>query len=141
MKYSIGVDPDSDKMGVAIYIDGKIDSLNNWRIVDFVGWLISCNDPVEVSIEDVMSNQFVYTRNQGASKAAQSKVAMHVGRCQQNQIELQRWLDHYDISYKLFKPQNGNWAKNKAQFEMATGWEGRSNEETRSAAFFGFKII
>jgi hypothetical protein len=141
VKYSIGVDPDSDKMGVAIYIDGRLDSLNNWRIVDFVGWLISCDGDIEVAIEDVMSNQFVYTRNQRSSKAAQSKVAMHVGRCQQNQVELQRWLDHYGIDYKLFKPQRGNWAKDKSIFEKLTGWSGRSNEETRSASFFGFKII
>lgn len=85
-----------------------------------------------------MANQFVYSRNQKASKAAQSKVAMHIGRCQQVQIEIMQWLDALGVPYKLHKPQKGNWAKDKAMFERVTGWKGRSNEDTRSAAYFGF---
>lgn len=85
-----------------------------------------------------MANQFVYTRNEKASKAAQSKVAMHIGRCQQVQVELMRWLDHMGIAYRLHKPQRGNWSKDKTTFERVTGWSGKSNEDTRSAAYFGF---
>jgi hypothetical protein len=94
--------------------------------------------PCIFSIENVMANQFVYARNQKASKAAQSKVAMHIGRCQQAQVELCRQLDRLEIPYVLHKPQRGNWSKNKALFQKITGWEGRSNEDTRAAAFFGW---
>lgn len=141
MKYVVGVDPDSNKMGVAIYSNGKLEELHNWTIVNLVGWLLSCNHEVELSIEDVMANQFVYRQKHQRSKESQSKIAMYIGRCQQNQVELMRWLDHYEYPYKLFKPQSGNWAKNKIMFHRITGWEGRSNEETRSAAFFGFKLL
>jgi len=137
----IGVDPDAKKHGTAVYVDGKLTELKMRNTLELVDEINHLGDMALVSIEDVMANQFVYTRNQKASKAAQSKVAMHIGRCQQAQVELMRWLDWYEIPYVLHKPQRGNWAKNKAQFEKVTGWAGRSNEDTRSAAYFGFLAI
>ncbi|NKI17420.1 hypothetical protein HCU74_08320 [Spongiibacter sp. KMU-166] len=93
------------------------------------------------SIEDVMVNTFVYKRNRHASSAAQSKIAMQVGRVQQAQEELVRLLNHYGAKVVLQPPQRGNWAKNKRLFEQATGWTGRSNDDTRSAAFFGWLAL
>lgn len=133
----IGVDPDSERHGVAEFINGNLVHLDTWALVDFIQKLSDVTDTI-VSMENVMSNQFVYGRNRKASKAAQSKVAMHVGRCQQSQVELMRLLDYLDVPYQLISPTRGNWAKNRAQFESVTGWTGSSNADTRSAAFFGF---
>lgn len=133
----IGIDPDAKASGVAVYIGDSLVSLQNLTTVGIVE-MVRCHRRALVSIEDVMANQFVYSRNQQASKAAQCKVAMHIGRCQQVQVEIMQWLDAMDIPYVLHKPQAGNWAKRKAVFEKATGWKGRSNEDTRSAAYFGF---
>jgi len=94
--------------------------------------------PVLFSMENVLKQNFVYARNAKQSKAAHAKVALSVGRCQQAQFELMQWLDHLQIPYVLHPPQAGNWAKNKPFFEKATGWTGRSNADTRSAAYFGF---
>ena len=63
---------------------------------------------------------------------------MAIGRCQQSQVELMRLIDDRNVNYVLHKPQKGNWAKNKAQFEKVTGWTKRSNEDTRAAAYFGW---
>jgi hypothetical protein len=63
---------------------------------------------------------------------------MSIGRCQQAQLELMRWLDHHRLPYVLHKPQAGNWSDKKALFEKITGWTGRSNEDSRAAAFFGY---
>ncbi len=93
------------------------------------------------SIEDVCANNFVYARNSKGNKSVTSKIAMGIGRCQQAQTELMRWLDYYNIEYVLHKPQKGNWAKNKAQFEKVTGWKGKSNVDTRSAAYFGWLAL
>ena len=145
MKYTIGIDPDSEKHGVAIYVDGKletIDSLGEVEIVQMVNDL-RCNVTQDIvfGIEDVMANQFIYRANQKSSKAAQSRVGISVGRCQQAQVSLMRWLDHLDVEYRLFKPQRGNWAEKKAHFERVTGWTARSNKDTRSAAFFGYLAL
>jgi len=139
----IGIDPDSKKHGVAIYEDGELVELNTWSLVDVMVFLMAKPYPTDTiifSIEDVASQNFVYSRNVN-SKSVQSNIAMKVGRCQQAQIELQRLLDHLGCKYQTHKPQRGNWAKNKKQFEQVTGWTKRSNEDTRSAAFFGFLDI
>jgi hypothetical protein len=132
----IGVDPDSDRHGVAVYRDGNLSALAMASSIEIVE---HGKEPgTLVVIENVMANQFVYARNRHGSKSAQSKIAMHIGRCQQAQVELQRLLDHNSIKYVLVKPTKGNWAKNKSTFERLTGWTGRSNEDTRAAAFFGY---
>lgn len=142
----IGVDPDADKHGVAIYKSGRLEYLEMLTGPDLIDMarrfsmmrlIHGERVAVLLSIEDVMSNQFVYSRNQKATKAAQCKVAMSIGRCQQAQVELMRWLDYHKIKYVLHKPQKGNWAKDKPSFERITRWKGRSNEDTRAAAFFG----
>jgi hypothetical protein len=137
----IGIDPDSTAHGVAIYREGVLAELMALDLMGIIS-LASTEESGDVSllfsIEDVMANQFVYARNQHSSKAAQSKIAMHIGRCQQSQVELMRFLDSATIPYVLHKPTKGNWAKNKDQFERLTGWAKRSNEDTRSAAYMGY---
>jgi hypothetical protein len=141
-KTVIGVDPDSKAHGIAIYIHGQLSRLENWTLVDVMRYIKSefegAQEKPLFSIENVLANNFVYARNAKSSKAAHAKVSLSVGRCQQSQVELMRLLESYEIPYVLHKPMKGNWAKNKLQFQRLTGWPGRSNEETRSAAFFGY---
>lgn len=141
MEIVIGIDPDSERHGVAIYADGKLESLQMLNTVEIVRDVLQVWKEPLFSIENVMANQFVYVRNQKASKAAQSKVAMHIGRCQQAQIELMRALDSYGIKYVLHKPQAGNWSDKRELFERMTGWEKQSNADTRAAAYFGFLAV
>ena len=144
MQIVIGIDPDSQAHGVAIYIDGELWGLYQWcmgEIIEYCILEIGLDNQVSLSIEDVKINKFIYTRNQKQSKSAQSAVGISVGKCQQSQIELERELDRRGIKYVNFKPQKGNWAENKAQFEKVTSWEKRSNKDTRSAAFFGYLAL
>lgn len=142
-KYIIGIDPDSVKHGVAVYTNGILANITKANTVEIVKSILErmTEDDILFSIEDVCSNNFVYARNNKGNKAVTSKIAMSIGRCQQSQQELQHWLKEYNIPYVLHKPQKGNWAKNKKQFEAATGWVGQSNEDTRSAAYFGFLAL
>ena len=140
---TVGIDPDSNKHGVAIYQDLKLVELvmlNNIEI--FYQYLMTHKaEDILFSIENVCANNFVYARNNKEKKSIVSQIAMKVGRCQQSQIELMRWLDSFKMTYILHKPQAGNWAKNKAQFKKATGWTAQSNEDTRSAAYFGYLAL
>lgn len=146
-KYTIGIDCDSTAHGLAIYQDGKLITCGCATTItiinDHILTIIRADSSNEIifSIENVMTNQFVYRRNEKSSKAAQSKVGMHIGRCQQAQVELTRWLDYYQIPYVLHAPQKGNWANNKELFEKITGWTGRSNADSRSAAYFGYLAL
>jgi len=141
---TIGCDPDSDKHGISIYEGGKLTKLLNLQLMDIHDMLEHGNYTTDLSqgvvfsIENVLANNFVYGRNRRQSKAVEAQILRSVGRCQQAQLELQRLLEWHDIPYVLHKPQKGNWADNKAQFEKVTGWKGRSNPDTRSAAYFGY---
>jgi hypothetical protein len=141
----VGIDPDSEAHGVAIYRDGKLEQLEKWNISALISYLSEQDDLSNIlfSIENVMKNQFVYARNRHGSKSAQSKIAMHIGRCQQSQVELQRVLTHFGVRFVLHPPLKGNWSdtKFKPHFEKVTGWTGRSNSDTRAAAFFGYLAL
>lgn len=138
-KTILGIDPDSEAHGVSIWRDGKLCELQTLTTIQVYHNLRVCStDVLLVSIEDVLKNKFVYSRNAKASKAEHAKVALSVGRCQQAQQELMNWLDYLGVKYVLHPPQAANWAKNRAYFEKVTGWTKQSNDDTRSAAYFGF---
>lgn len=137
----VGVDPDSLRHAVAIYKDGQLAALEMKNLVEIRRWLDGFSGEIMFSIENVLANNFVYARNVQSSKAATSKIAIGVGRCQQSQEELMRELDDRKVPYILHKPTGQNWAKDKARFERTTGWMGKSNEDTRSASYFGWLAV
>lgn len=141
----VGIDPDSKAHGVAIYDGGKLIELNQWNLGVMMDWiefkLSDMGEQLIFSIEDVLANDFVYSRNMTKNNKVNMTIARSVGRCQQAQHELMVILDYMGVEYVKHKPQKGNWAKNKKQFEQVTGWTGRSNEDTRAAAFFGWLAI
>ena len=143
---TIGIDPDSSAHGVAIYENKLLTHLKTLPLMPLLEEIKTAHAAPGgclVAVEDVMRNKFIYRRNNQVSKAAQSTVAQHVGRCKQSQVELVRALEFYGINVELFKPQASNWAKteNKAIFERITKWNRTSNADTRSAAFFGYLAI
>ena len=141
---TVGIDPDSDKYGVAFYVDGKLQSLRMMDIGLIALWIAGMRGKdIQFGIEDVLSKSCVYSRNSHESKAAQSNIGVKIGRCQQSQKAIMDLLEAYEIPYKLFRPNFRNWAKtkNKPQFEKVTGWQGKSNQDTRSAAFFGYLAL
>ena len=135
----IGIDPDSKAHGVAVYEDGKLTQL---LCIDLMSiYELICqeygHDVDLVSIENVCGNNAVFRKAGGVN--VQESMGRRLGKVQQSQIELERMLDSINVKYvkskisKLWKNQAG-----KKQFEQVTGWKGRSNEDTRSAAYFGW---
>jgi len=137
----VGIDPDSKAHGFAIYEDGKLGGLYEFNLSEILNFIRIREELIGkmlFSIEDVLANDFVYARNMTKNNKVNMTIARSVGRCQQAQHELMVILDYMGVEYVKHKPQKGNWAKNKKQFEQVTGWTGRSNEDTRAAAFFGW---
>jgi len=144
MKITIGIDPDSMEHGVAIYKDNTLFDLKTMQAPSIINRALTLrneSDNIIFSIENVAHQNFIYSRNEQSNKAKQAKVGLSVGRCQQAQVELMRWLSYYSFDYVVHKPQKGNWADNKDLFERLTGWTGRSSKDKRSAAFFGYLEI
>ena len=144
----IGCDPDSKKSGMAEYmpnpsgIGSMLVSLKS-RSISHIFILFSYmhrnNIEAELHIEDlnaISSNAFsVRSKDPLPVKL---KKAGNVGQCKQVQIEIERIAEHFNIKIvrhsvsKQWKDKYG-----KSEFERVTGWIGRSNEDTRSAAYFG----
>ncbi len=140
-KIIIGIDPDSKAHGVAVYMDGKLTGLNCLTLVDIVKMIPQWQEldkGVEFHIEDVNGVSAAFgARDRKTNINVKLKMAQHIGMCKQSQIELERFLASFlifPIKHKISKM----WKKDKAQFELVTGWNGRSNEDTRSAAYFGW---
>jgi len=138
-KIVIGIDPDSKAHGVSFYENGVLFELKSLNLIDFcsrldgiIGYI------VEVHIEDVTGVSAAFgARDSGKPINVKLKMAQHIGMCKQAQIELERAVNYRDI--KIVKHKISKmWKKDKAQFEKVTGWTGRSNEDTRSAAYFGW---
>jgi hypothetical protein len=139
-KIIIGIDPDGDKHGVAIYNHGRLVDLRSRNLVDIIDLLSSfdIDTDLEAHIEDVngVSAAFM-ARDKKANIHIKLKMAQSIGMCKQSQIELERLFESKDIKVVKHKISK-MWKKDKAQFDKVTGWIGRSNEDTRSAAYFGF---
>ena len=137
----IGVDTDTEKHGVAIYHDRKLIDLAMVATLDFDQFVYLGENPAVnllFIIEDVCINKFIYTRNKKQSRAVQDTIALSVGKNQQAETELLRYLDRLNMKYKLVPPTRGNWANKTKMFQRLTRWPKSGNIDTRSAAFFGY---
>ena len=139
-KIIIGIDPDSKAHGVAVYMDGTLTGLSCLTLVEIVRlvpiWKYE-SKCVEFHIEDVCANNAAFQKSGVKNAKAATAINRSVGKCQQAQIELERFLASFlifPVKHKISKM----WKNDKAQFEKVTGWSGRSNEDTRSAAYFGW---
>jgi len=141
-KMIIGVDPDSSKSGFAVYYNGELVQLTCYSLIDIYRY-IKCeatdtDQEIELHIENVNGVSAAFTgRDSRQPMPVKLKMAQFIGRCKQAQIEIERIAEHFNIKVVHHKVSK-MWKKDKAQFEKVTCWKGRSNEDSRSAAYFGF---
>jgi hypothetical protein len=139
--YTIGIDPDSNKSGIAVYKNGKLIHCKSMTLMNFMDLLIGIKKDghIHAHIENVCGNNARFAKSGVKNAKAATAVNRSIGMVQQAQQELERMLDHLGIGYTLhaidskWKSQRG-----KREFELVTGWKGQSNEDSRSAAYFGF---
>ena len=96
-KIVIGVDPDSKAHGVAVYIDGRLsrlECLTLYWLVDALEFYSHSENEIDVHIEDVCAMNAVFRQRQGSNQSINMKMSNSVGKCQQSQIELERFIHH-----------------------------------------------
>lgn len=139
MSTVIGCDPDSAGFPIARFVDGKLEALEVLTTVQFCDlFRDSETRPDLFVIEDVQANKAIYARNDIGGRKVAQQIAQRVGMCKQMQTVAVSIADHYGVQVIPVKPTSANWANDKARFEAATGWTGRSNKDTRSGAYFGW---
>lgn len=138
----IGIDPDANLHGVAIFVDGQLQALRKMMLPEIMCYIqeVRRDNEIFVSMENVLHTNAVFPEHAQKNMRKHAKVANNIGRCQQSCIELVRLFTYLEVPHQLVRPTAGNWAHNKSLFEKATGWKGTSNEDTRSAAYFGFMM-
>lgn len=141
MKYVIGIDPDSSKHGIAVYKDERLIELQSMPLMEFMDYLIELDtDQISFHIEDVNGQKAVW-HGKNQSKSAYGMTSQNVAKCKQAQIEIERMIEHLFGAGKITRHKISKQWKDQAgkrQFELVTGWKGRSNEDMRSASYFGY---
>jgi len=146
-KIIIGCDPDADKSGIAIYKGGELIECKSMPLIDiYLMMKVESSSAkelwidIELHIENLNGNKssaFNYSRRD--SKAVMGKKSESVGKCKQVQTEIERIAEYFDIKI-IRHPVSPMWKSQiqKKEFERITGLEGSSNEDSRSAAYFGY---
>lgn len=137
-KYVIGIDPDSKAHGVAVYRNGKLETLDCLPLMSILTLLESgaIGTECEFHIENTLASNASW-HGKGQNVRVSKDIGRRIGMVQQSQIELERMIERFGLKVVHHKVSKA-WKKDRAMFERVTGWTGRSNEDTRSAAYFGF---
>lgn len=139
--YTIGIDPDSNKSGIAVYKNGKLIHCKSMTLMNFMDLLIGMKKDghIHAHIENVCGNNARFAKSGVKNAKAATAVNRSIGMVQQSQRTIEEMLNHLGIGYTLH-PISSKWKgeNGKREFELVTGWKGQSNEDSRSAAYFGY---
>lgn len=94
-------------------------------------------------LEDVEAIKATFMRK-GQNPAAMRKIAQNVGQVKQTARLIKEMADYFGVDIVMVKPLGGlakSAKKNADLFKRLTGWEGRSNEDTRDAAMLALHYI
>ena len=143
-KIVIGCDPDSAGNGIAVFENGKLEHLGNYSAIEFyLKFQGLKGQDVTFAIENVKGNKSVFRAAGAKNKGDAGAKGKGVGMCMQSQTEIEKAskLLGFEI---VHRPRSSKWKKNGVesdQFKRNTGWTGRSNEDTRSAAWMGYQVL
>ena len=138
----VGIDPDSDKHGLAILSGRKIVTLQSLDTDALVTRLKTeaMMNQLLIKLEDVNHIPAIYPRP-GQSRQQMLKIAQNVGACKQNAKYLLQRLVGAGLAVNLVNPLpkllSGKLHTHDS-FVRLTGWDGRSNADTRDAAMIAF---
>ena len=138
----IGIDPDLEKNGVAMLVEGELMSLQNlpfMKLMEYCQheeWLsANSGSSLVFVVEDVEYNKPVFNRR--LSPKQNLKVAQNVGMVKGVARMIVQFLEASDMRYIKVPPLKGHLkkAKNDRQyFNQLTGWQKSSNQDNRDAA-------
>lgn len=143
----MGCDPDSSESGFAFVFNGDLIRIECLSLIDvfveFESLSTQFND-VELHIENVNGISAAFNaRDRKSSLAVKLKVAQHIGMCKQVQIEIERIAEYFGIKV-VHHPVSKMWKDSKtgkAALKEVFGYDGQSNEDSRSAAYFAYRAL
>lgn len=145
-KVIIGIDPDSSKYGISVYRSGVLCELLNMNIIELYIHLTKHEKvalragEIEIHMENPKGNSSSsFNHKHNMPQAAKFKISESVGMVKQSQNAIEQMAEILNIPVLLHRNSSA-WKKGTQAelFKRVTVWKGRSNEETRSAAYFGW---
>lgn len=145
----IAFDPDLRKSGVAIFEHGKLQGLHSvslWAVPE----LLKRHPQAVLVLEDVNACQAVFARKGasilGSEKEARkaSRIGQNVGQAKAVALLLEELFTREKRDFVKVKPLKGFFKqakRDKDLFKRLTGWQGRSNADTRDAAMLGMYYV
>lgn len=136
----IGIDPDMRKSGVAyIAKDGSIIDMESLGVADIIAMARAFGDRAIFAIEDVNKHGTIYKHNRKGGAAVQSRIAQNVGMVKAAGSMIAELIGDATGRPPIMAPLGiGKQVKRSAKlFNQYTGWQGKSNEDTRDAACIG----
>ena len=135
----IAIDPDMKKSGVATILpSGEIEQLKSMSVTKLTAW-IKGNPDCIFSIEDVNKHGTIYKHNRKGGRGVQARIAQNVGMVKAAGSMIAEIVEDATGRPPIMAPLGiGKQVKRNAKlFNELTGWQGKSNEDTRDAACIG----
>lgn len=131
----IGIDPDTDKSGVAVMKDNeviKLEMIEFYDLLEFLSDLKYKYDKYIVIIEKGEDNKALFNANKEPNKLKANRIAMNTGRNFETSILLIKHCKRHQIPHKTYAPRT---PKMNHQYvsKLVKNMPKRSNEEKRDA--------
>ena len=104
----VGIDPDSDKYGVALYEFGKLVELRILYAFELFEYILDCSGKALtfVAIEDVERNKVTAFTNRRTGKSSiDMSIAERIGRCKQSARVVEQFCTAKKIKLYKYPPQ------------------------------------
>lgn len=141
IKLLIGIDPDIDKCGYAVWdAETKELDINKHNVAEILQDLTMWNIPFYVFLEAGWLIKKSNWHNEKQSAHVSSTIGKKVGMNHGAGIVIEQFLKLHNIPYELVKPQGKLSHEN---FKKITKYVGRTNSEMRDSAMlvFGRNVI
>lgn len=143
-KVFIGIDPDTDQSGFAIWENGELElfNLKFFEILHRLEFMKSCcgirGDRLKVIIEGGWLNTKSNWHNMGQGEARVAKVAKNTGANHQVGKLFVEMCEALGVEYEIRKPQSGK--LDAKTFKKITKYQGRTNQDARDAGMLVYGL-
>ena len=132
MKTLIGIDPGVNT-GLAVYSEEKLQLVESCTAVNAESFVLKTmkeGENIKLYIEDARKRK--YFGNTGRERL------QGAGSIKRDSLRWQEFSEHHKIEFELIAPKDNKTKLKSAEFKKLTGWNGRTNHNSRDAAMLIF---
>lgn len=146
--YAIGVDPDVDRSGIAVYeiLRNKLIVVDSLSLCDLFDSIINLKNTLDID-EFIVRLEAGWLQKKSNWHASMNqytaqRIASNVGANHEIGRQIEKMLIRHNINYELLNPSGySSFFKDAELFKRTTGWNEKTNNDSRSACamVWGYK--